>query len=137
MVWREKNESRSLSGKWDLTFTHQVPMVDVQEFLVENETGRLVPTVIRGDTYVVPDKWCPMAGNILFFRRTQTHHEFHSSPPIATTSKPKRRATKYVRRVRPYSPSSIDPGFKLCGNRPSTALAMNKNDERYTHRHTN
>ena len=37
------------------------------------------------------------------------HHEIHSSPATVTTSR--RRATKRVPRVRPYSHASIDPGF--------------------------
>ena len=40
-------------------------------------------------------------------RRTQTHHEIHSSPATATTSR--RRATKHVPHVNPCSPASIDP----------------------------
>ena len=43
----------------------------------------------------------------------KTHHEIYSSPAIATTSR--RRATKHVPRVRPYSPASIDPGFVEIG----------------------
>ena len=43
----------------------------------------------------------------------KTHHEIHSNPVIATTSR--RRATKYVPRVSPYSPASIDPGFVEIG----------------------
>ena len=39
----------------------------------------------------------------------KTQHEIHSSPATATTSR--RRATKYVPRVSPYSPAFIDPGF--------------------------
>ena len=39
----------------------------------------------------------------------KTHHEVHSSPATATTSR--RRATKHVPRVSPYSPASIDPRF--------------------------
>ena len=39
----------------------------------------------------------------------KTRHEIHSSPVTATTSR--RRATKHVPRVCPYSPASIDPGF--------------------------
>ena len=42
-------------------------------------------------------------------RRTQTHHEIHSCPATATTSR--RRATKRVPRVSPYSVVSTDPGF--------------------------
>ena len=38
-----------------------------------------------------------------------THHEIHSSPATATTSR--RRAIKHVPRASPYSPASIDPGF--------------------------
>ena len=37
------------------------------------------------------------------------HHEIHSRPATVTTSR--RRATKHVPRVSPYSPASIDPGF--------------------------
>ena len=43
----------------------------------------------------------------------KTHHEIHSSPATATTSR--RRATKHVPRVSPYSPASIDPGFVEVG----------------------
>ena len=39
----------------------------------------------------------------------KTHHEIHSSPATATTSR--RRATKPVPRVSSYSPASRDPGF--------------------------
>ena len=49
----------------------------------------------------------------------------------ATEATSRRRATKHVPRVSPYSPASIDPGF--CGNRPRTALAVSKNDECYTY----
>ena len=43
----------------------------------------------------------------------KTHHEIHSSPATATTSR--RLATKYVTRVCPYSPPSIDPWFVEIG----------------------
>ena len=43
----------------------------------------------------------------------KTHHEIHSSPATVTTSR--RRATKHVSRVSPYSPDSIDPGFVEIG----------------------
>ena len=43
----------------------------------------------------------------------KTHHEIHSSPASATTSR--RRATKHVPRVSPYSPASMDPGFVEIG----------------------
>ena len=43
----------------------------------------------------------------------KTHHEFHSGPATATTSR--WRATKHVPRVSPYSPASIDPGFVEIG----------------------
>ena len=39
----------------------------------------------------------------------KTHHEIHSSPATATTSR--RSATKHIPRVSPYLPASIDPGF--------------------------
>ena len=41
------------------------------------------------------------------------HHEIHSSPATATTSR--RRATKHLPRVSPYSPASIDPGLVEIG----------------------
>ena len=41
------------------------------------------------------------------------NHEIHSNPPTATTSR--RRATKHVPRVSPYSPASIDHGFVEIG----------------------
>ena len=59
----------------------------------------------------------------------KTHHEIHSSPATVTNSR--RRATKHVSRVSPYSPASIDPGFVEIG--PRTALAISKNDECYTY----
>ena len=37
----------------------------------------------------------------------KTHHDIHSSPATAITSR--QRATKQVPRVNPYSPASIDP----------------------------
>ena len=45
----------------------------------------------------------------------KTHHEIHSSPATATTSR--RRATKHVPRVSlyEYSPASINPGFVEIG----------------------
>ena len=39
----------------------------------------------------------------------KTHHEIHSSPATATTSRPD--ATKHVPRVSPYLPASVDPGL--------------------------
>ena len=43
----------------------------------------------------------------------ETHHEIHSSTATATNSR--RRATKHVPRVSPYSPASIDPEFVEIG----------------------
>ena len=42
-----------------------------------------------------------------------THHEIHSSPATATTSR--WRAMKHVPRIRSQSPTSIDPGFVEIG----------------------
>ena len=39
----------------------------------------------------------------------KTHHDIHSSPATATTSR--RHVMKQVLRVRPHSPASIDPEF--------------------------
>ena len=44
----------------------------------------------------------------------ETHHEIHSSTATATNSR--RRATKHVPRVSPYSPASIDPEFVEIGD---------------------
>ena len=44
---------------------------------------------------------------------TKTLHEIHSSPATATPSR--RRATKHVPCVSPYSPASIDLGFVEIG----------------------
>ena len=43
----------------------------------------------------------------------KTHHEIHSSPATATTSR--RSATKHVPRVSRYSAASKDPGFVEIG----------------------
>ena len=43
----------------------------------------------------------------------KTHHDIHSSPATVTTSR--RRATKHVPRVTPYSPASIDTAFVEIG----------------------
>ena len=43
----------------------------------------------------------------------KTHHEVHSSPATATISR--RRATKHVPRVSPYSLATIDAGFVEIG----------------------
>ena len=43
----------------------------------------------------------------------KTHNEIHSSPATATTSR--RRATRHVPRVSPYSPAFIDPGLVEIG----------------------
>ena len=43
----------------------------------------------------------------------KTHHEIHSSPATATTSR--RLATKHIPRVSPYSLASIDLGFVEIG----------------------
>ena len=43
----------------------------------------------------------------------KTPHEIHSIPATATTSR--RRVTKHVPCVSPYSPASIDPGFVEIG----------------------
>ena len=39
----------------------------------------------------------------------KAHHDIHSSQATATTSR--RRATRHIPRVSPYTPASIDPGF--------------------------
>ena len=54
----------------------------------------------------------------------KAHHEIHSIPATATTSR--RRATKHVPRVSPYSPASIDPGFVEIGFVQLSQLPMTK-----------
>ena len=61
---------------------------------------------------------------------TKTHHDIHSSPATATTSR--RRATKHVSRVSPYRRASMDPGLVEIGL-VFVALAISKNtNECYT-----
>ena len=43
----------------------------------------------------------------------KTYYEIYSSPGTATTTR--RRATKHVPRVSPYSHAPIDPGFVVIG----------------------
>ena len=64
-------------------------------------------------------------------RRTQTHHEVHSGPAIATTSR--RRAKKHVPRVSRYSPASIDPRFVEIG---LVQLSQSVKTTNATHAHT-
>ena len=61
----------------------------------------------------------------------KTHHEIHSSPETAITSK--RRATKHVPRVCPYSHASIDPGFVEIG---LVQLSQSVKTTNATHAHT-
>ena len=58
----------------------------------------------------------------------KTHHEIHSSPATATTSR--RLATKHVPRVSPYSPASIDPGFVKIALVQLSQSGKNTNDKR-------
>ena len=59
------------------------------------------------------------------------HHEIHSSPATATTSR--RRATKHFPRVSPYLPASIDPGFVEIG---LVQLSQSEKTTNVTHTHT-
>ena len=61
----------------------------------------------------------------------KTHHEIHSSPATATTSR--RHATKHIPRVSPYSPASIDPGFVEIG---LVQLSRSVKNTTVTHTHT-
>ena len=61
------------------------------------------------------------------FAPSKTHHEIHSSPPTATTSR--RRTKNHVPRVSPCSPASIDTGFVEIGlvqlsHRPCLIIIM-------------
>ena len=58
----------------------------------------------------------------------KTHYEIHSSPATACNSR--RHAMKHVPILSRFHRS------RACGNRPRTALAIIKNDECYTHAHT-
>ena len=61
----------------------------------------------------------------------KTHHEIYSSPATATNSR--RRATKHVPRVSPYSPASTDPGFVEIG---LVQLSQSAETTNVTHTHT-
>ena len=80
----------------------------------------------------------------------KTHHEVHSSPATATTSRrspatatiSRRRATKHVPRVSPYSPASMDPGFVEFGlvqlsQSVKTTNVAHTHTDRHTDRQTN
>ena len=54
----------------------------------------------------------------------KTHHDIHSSPVTATTSR--RRATRHIPSVSPYTPASIDPGFVQIGLVQLSQLPMAK-----------
>ena len=63
-----------------------------------------------------------------------THHEIRSNPATATTSR--RRATKHVPRVSPYSPASIDPGFvEIDLVQLSQSVKMTNVTRTHTYRH--
>ena len=64
----------------------------------------------------------------------ENHHEIHSSPATATTSR--RRATKHVPRVSPYSPASIDPGFVEIGL-VQLSQSVKTTNATHTHRQIN
>ena len=63
----------------------------------------------------------------------KTHHEIYSSPATATTSR--RRATKHVPRVSPYSPASIDPGCVKIGL-VQLSQSVRMTNVTHTHRQT-
>ena len=66
----------------------------------------------------------------------KTHHETHISPATATSWR--QRATKFVPRVSPYSPASVDPGFVEIGLVQLSQLVKTTNvTHTYTHRHIN
>ena len=54
----------------------------------------------------------------------KTHHDIHSSPATATTSR--RRSTRHIPRVSPYTPASIDPGLVEIGLVQLSQLPMAK-----------
>ena len=62
----------------------------------------------------------------------KTHHEIHSSPVTATTSR--RRATKQVARVSPYTLASIDPRFVEIGLAQLSQISKNDECDTYTDR---
>ena len=65
----------------------------------------------------------------------KTHHQIHSNPATATTSR--RRAMTHVPRVRPHSPASIDPGFVEIGLvQLSQSVKTTNVTHTYTHRQT-
>ena len=54
----------------------------------------------------------------------EIHHDIHSSPATATTSR--RRSTRHIPRVSPYTPASIDPGLVEIGLVQLSQLPMAK-----------
>ena len=62
---------------------------------------------------------------------SKTHHEIHSNPATATTSR--RCATKHVPRVCLYSRASINPGFVQIG---LVKLSQSVKTMNVTHTHT-
>ena len=63
----------------------------------------------------------------------QSHHEIHSSPATATTSR--RSATKHVPRVSRYSAASKDPGFVEIGL-VQLSQSVKTTNVTHTHRQT-
>ena len=63
----------------------------------------------------------------------KTHHGIASSPANATHSR--RRATKHVSHALVHTRPRFHR-FRVCENRPRTALAISKKDECYTYIHT-
>ena len=57
-------------------------------------------------------------------RPAQMHHDIHSSPATPTTSR--RRATKHIPRISPYSPAYRDPGFVEISLAHLSQLPMDK-----------
>ena len=78
---------------------------------------------------------CKLTENTKQSAPPKTQHEIHSSPATATTSR--RRATKHVPRVRPYSPASIDPGIVEIGFIQLSQSVKTTNVTHTLTRHTN
>ena len=119
------------------------------ELSIINTSYQSYLLALKAKTGVVTSKkeneaWRPHTGSrpCAFFKEKQidkkrnpaapkTHHEIHSSPATAITSR--RRATKHVPRVSSYSPVSIDPGFVEIG---LVELSQSAKKRRMLHIHT-
>ena len=108
--------------------------------MAENAGSREVIEARRPHTCSRPcafeEKKKPKKENTKKSAPPKTHHESHSSP--ATTTASRLHVMKHVPRVRPHSPTSIDPGFVEIGLvQLSQSVKTTNVTHTLTHRQTN